>query len=962
MHFKLAGSVTKTCNNNNTVDTLKAGDMGLRKSFRFHLIDSHLWQVAMVFSGVVLHVSNSSSLKVGLLLDKSAPAELETEFVSILNFVNGNSSLHPSVVLEAVVFRWDPRQPPGICFSRLRSEFLEKNMSAIVSLLAEEKDRQLLVSLVEDYTVPVLGLANVEPVLPKTKKVGGNLQLSLLPSEALYATVIRDLLLEYEESHFSCFTTKQAKQDPFWFYLFQHVTDSKANSSAGFPRCILLEEGRMIEQIYEAILAIRANGVKILIVHVFPQNSESMLNITQRLSLHNFNDDFTWIFTESAMITDPGGLPNRAIGISRAFRKNAHNQMEDPLVTLRRDVMVDATQVLINALSSSLRGVPRERLISWCEEGMPAGSRMELYRKMTSVNLKGRTGPLEFSSTGARLVYQFAIAQVTELQAGVKHWEKKGVAHAHSTTILQPRVFEAFLKQDLPHPRRLRIVTIEHHPFTMLRSPDFSNKMGTKCSSENSVLCLRYSKNKPSGQGLNESHFEEFQEVMCCYGVMIDLLLLIQKQSGFTFELYLVRDGRYGSYDPELREMNGMIGDVARGTADMALATITITQERLRYVDFTTPYAGNSLTFLVKKQRKSTKSPFPEWIQDTRLMKPFSVDLWLTCVATFLFVAFTVWLIEKLTKYKKIRSGLFLPFEYLAYVYGNIFHVPLTHIQAKTHAVPVIMVVTNFGALVLVSSYTANLLVSLIVVDDVTVVKGLDDNKLINPPDDFKFATIRDTSSEDFFKNSPNRRLRDIYESMKDESVGNFSEGVARVRSGDLTAFIAESDGLLYDITDDPDCSLKRDGKPLDLAGLALALMKNSAWTSEISSAIHKINAKDLIAKIVRRWVVVGCQKGGNPVVAYRMSLAEFGGFVFNTALCALGCFFIMAIEIVFYRRITKTRQRFQIPKSESAATIMTSMSVENILRHNLESTLARELHQRTNGVQVDSILEDNEP
>ncbi|EDO28724.1 predicted protein, partial [Nematostella vectensis] len=93
-------------------------------------------------------------------------------------------------------------------------------------------------------------------------------------------------------------------------------------------------------------------------------------------------------------------------------------------------------------------------------------------------------------------------------------------------------------------------------------------------------------------------------------GVMIDLLLLIQKQSGFTFELYLVRDGRYGSYDPELREMNGMIGDVARGTADMALATITITQERLRYVDFTTPYAGNSLTFLVKKQRKSTKSPF----------------------------------------------------------------------------------------------------------------------------------------------------------------------------------------------------------------------------------------------------------------------------------------------------------------------------------------------------------------
>ena len=124
------------------------------------------------------------------------------------------------------------------------------------------------------------------------------------------------------------------------------------------------------------------------------------------------------------------------------------------------------------------------------------------------------------------------------------------------------------------------------------------------------------------------------------------------------------------------------------------------------------------------------KYPFPDSLQDMRLLKPFKTELWLACGATFLIVSTAAYLIEKLTKYRNTRSDYFLPFEYITYVFGNIFHVPLTRIHAKSFAVPCLMVWANCGALVLISSYTANLLVSLIVVDEVTIVAGIDDTRV----------------------------------------------------------------------------------------------------------------------------------------------------------------------------------------------------------------------------------------
>lgn len=335
----------------------------------------------------------------------------------------------------------------------------------------------------------------------------------------------------------------------------------------------------------------------------------------------------------------------------------------------------------------------------------------------------GITGPIEFNTNGERITYKFIISKVTTSLGVHPHWHEIGRASPRWDPHEGPRAFETFLPRDLPLPRHLRIVTIELEPFTMVRSPDYSNKMGTICPSTNSVPCTKF---------LNSTlvfHETEPQSRLCCYGAVIEILLKIQQQIGFTFDLFFVRDGKFGSYDPEKRQMNGMIGDLTRGEADLAAALITITEERTKFVDFTMPYKETSLTFLVKSNKRKNYT-FTESIGDMRLMKPFSMQLWFACVATFFVVSTTVWLIEKLTFYRKVKSSYLLPFEFAAYVFGNIFHVPLTKLLAKTFAVPVVMVVANCGALVLVSSYTANLLVSLIVFEERSIVSGLADVKV----------------------------------------------------------------------------------------------------------------------------------------------------------------------------------------------------------------------------------------
>lgn len=67
---------------------------------------------------------------------------------------------------------------------------------------------------------------------------------------------------------------------------------------------------------------------------------------------------------------------------------------------------------------------------------------------------------------------------------------------------------------------------------------------------------------------------------------------------GFTFDLYIVGDGKYGALSGTGR-WTGLVGDLLNGTADMAVTSFSINSARSRVIDFTSPFYSTSLGILV---------------------------------------------------------------------------------------------------------------------------------------------------------------------------------------------------------------------------------------------------------------------------------------------------------------------------------------------------------------------------
>ncbi len=68
-------------------------------------------------------------------------------------------------------------------------------------------------------------------------------------------------------------------------------------------------------------------------------------------------------------------------------------------------------------------------------------------------------------------------------------------------------------------------------------------------------------------------------------GYLIDFLEELQKIKTFSYNLTLVKDGKFGVEGAD-GKWNGMIGELIRGEADMALASLTITKKRQSVIDF----------------------------------------------------------------------------------------------------------------------------------------------------------------------------------------------------------------------------------------------------------------------------------------------------------------------------------------------------------------------------------------
>ncbi|RWS07675.1 uncharacterized protein B4U79_10389 [Dinothrombium tinctorium] len=98
---------------------------------------------------------------------------------------------------------------------------------------------------------------------------------------------------------------------------------------------------------------------------------------------------------------------------------------------------------------------------------------------------------------------------------------------------------------------------------------------------------------------LNLYAYDENEEKL--EGFAVDLLEKLSKQLNFDYTLKLSKSEEYGKKD-ESGQWGGLIGEILRKEADLAVGDITVTSSREEVVDFSAPFAETGIGLLAKRQ------------------------------------------------------------------------------------------------------------------------------------------------------------------------------------------------------------------------------------------------------------------------------------------------------------------------------------------------------------------------
>lgn len=123
-------------------------------------------------------------------------------------------------------------------------------------------------------------------------------------------------------------------------------------------------------------------------------------------------------------------------------------------------------------------------------------------------------------------------------------------------------------------------------------------------------------------------------------GFIKDLLEEISTVQGFSYELILSVDNKYGVDNGG--NWSGLVGMLQRGEIDMIAADLTVTWSRMSAIDFSKPFLASTLTLLLK-------DPSEYSVLLSSWFNPFSWEVWLLLLASYLFSSLVLCLTAKVS-------------------------------------------------------------------------------------------------------------------------------------------------------------------------------------------------------------------------------------------------------------------------------------------------------------------------
>uniref|UniRef100_A0A671WZJ5 Glutamate receptor n=1 Tax=Sparus aurata TaxID=8175 RepID=A0A671WZJ5_SPAAU len=473
-------------------------------------------------------------------------------------------------------------------------------------------------------------------------------------------------------------------------------------------------------------------------------------------------------------------------------------------------------------------------------------------------------------------------------------WDKVGT---YARGILQVRYpvwprYGSFLEQ-VSDDRHLTVATLEEHPFVMVENVD----PGTGTCVRNTVPCRRQSNRTESIIGHSESYTK-----LCCKGFCIDILKKLSRTIKFSYDLYLVTNGKHGKMVHGT--WNGMIGEVVYRRADMAIGSLTINEERSEIIDFSVPFVETGISVMVARSN-GTVSP-------SAFLEPYSPAVWVMMfVMCLTVVAVTVFVFEYLSPVGYNRSLItpggptFTIGKSVWLLWGIVFNnsVPIENPKGTTSKIMVL--VWAFFAVIFLASYTANLAAFMIQEQYIDTVSGLSDKKFQKPHEHyppFRFGTVPNGSTE--------RNIRSNYLDMHTHMIKYNQKGVEEalesLKTGKLDAFIYDAAVLNYMAGKDEGCKLVTigSGKVFATTGYGIALQKDSRWKRPIDLALLQFLGDGDTQRLETVWLSGICQNEKNEVMSSKLDIDNMAG-VFYMLLVAMGLsLLVFAWEHLLYWKL----------------------------------------------------------
>uniref|UniRef100_A0A8C6T0I7 Glutamate receptor n=1 Tax=Neogobius melanostomus TaxID=47308 RepID=A0A8C6T0I7_9GOBI len=332
-------------------------------------------------------------------------------------------------------------------------------------------------------------------------------------------------------------------------------------------------------------------------------------------------------------------------------------------------------------------------------------------------------------------------------------------------------------------------------------------------------------------------------------GFCMDLLSELAKIVGFRYKVHLVKDGYYGRVD-ESGHWNGMIGEVIRGEADLAMAPLTLTAAREKVVGMTQPFMQTGISILLRRDRSEKQGFF-------NFLSPFNTETWVSLLVAYLGTTACIFLIARLSPCEwdpQTKQNNFSIMHSFWYTVGG-----LTLQGAGPHpkSLPGRVVSSCWWlfTLFLLAHYFTNLTAYNSTQSTSVTVKGFED--LANQ-DKIEYGCLEGSSTLAFFKNSDNMMYRRIYEHMERRKsfVASMDEGVSRAKEGTY-AFIGESVSL--DLAVARHCELVRTHEVIGMRGYSIAAPIGSPLIKNLSVAILQVSEGGNLAYMRRKWWANSC-------------------------------------------------------------------------------------------------------